>query len=993
MSIICSTCTHDDVDQYDIANQAVEVGYGESLTFTIPADLSSGMSFGSDLPEGTVTIVASSEFDAMESIEAEHRVVDGCSTFTLSEPLSLGRHALHWAKFSTTKGESSEFMLGIRLDVEQSYNVTPESYTKATRSSGSGTIDDPIEVASPVTLQLINDNMDNDASFTTKGLYYKQVCDLNFFPYSITYSGFGGVCPASNRPFRGSYDGGGFTVKYLTISRFTEDNINYAGDETTPAAGLFCHVSGAVIENVNIEQPYIVGYNWVGALIGAVICETSLDMTYSVVSNCHLVESPNSNINSKIYGMNYVGGLIGGVDYTSGVMMRDCSNQLTDDCGTVIATRYAGTCLGGLVGGTFSMGEIFMYGCSNSLSITSDSNNSVGGLVGGGYKVTMAECENSGDISTNYEGYGVGGLVGGACSFYGASLKNSGDKVCGSTYLGGIIGTTLIYSNKASGSEGDVTYGNAILTSAVNYADVEGRGGSDGQCMVGGIMGAGQLSLTDGYNEGDIYGLGEESYSGGVVGYTPGGILLNANNGGYIRGSNAAGIVAYAYYYNIIGCNNTGGVYSTCSEVTHYEDFCTAGGILAFGGTNGVVNMCNNYGYITGGYISSSYYTDSGEYDECYVGGVVGRVGELVKDSRNLSNTAISSGVTGGLAYLDFMFILMEGGTQTHKTGLIGGACICGLEVIRLIKKVGEGIYECVEIAEEGEEFTEWVESLEGVMAVGCSEYKAQINKRVAENVAAISYGGKVKLNNNFDPMALALQNSQDFCAYLDDEENSSEMSGAINEELVEIAESEIKADLLLEGFKVAFELVVGAVSIAFGGYLLVAGEAVSLTLKLVKVGVSAVCELIIDWSTIYLENENNCIVVSQCSNFGRVDGNGIVGRVGDQVQVRHSLSAGPVSGYTLVQDDHNNTKITYGVVAGTPDHKAYHGYDGVNTIMDDWHSGIKDSNDDGYFEGYDDKDNYNDGFFDGDGWKLGSDFDFALIYKNRYMGGFVPSI
>ena len=107
-----------------------------------------------------------------------------------------------------------------------------------------------------------------------------------------------GVAWAPVAGFAGTFDGNNKTVSNLTINDNTLDN-----------AGLFSRTGyGAVIKNLTIESPTVVGRNVVGALAS--------ELWASAVTNCHVTGD------IVITGYHCVGGLAGQASYTD---IDDCS--------------------------------------------------------------------------------------------------------------------------------------------------------------------------------------------------------------------------------------------------------------------------------------------------------------------------------------------------------------------------------------------------------------------------------------------------------------------------------------------------------------------------------------------------------------------------------------------------------------------------------------------------------------------------------------------
>jgi hypothetical protein len=231
--------------------------------------------------------------------------------------------------------------------------------------SGSGTAEDPYIITTVGQLQEMKDNLtahyalgnDIDASGT------------------VNWNGGAGFEPVGTweNGFAGSFDGRGYKIYDLYILR---------GD--TDYVGLFGYIgTGSVVENVGLENVYVVGNNYVGGLVG---------WNYEGdVSNCYST--------GLAWGDWYAGGLVG---WNVGTVSSSYST------GHVNGSYYAG----GLVG--FNWGTVSNCYSTGPVSGVRDY---VGGLVG---------C-NGGTVSNSYSTGPVSGsdYVGGLVGFNWGTVSNS----------------------------------------------------------------------------------------------------------------------------------------------------------------------------------------------------------------------------------------------------------------------------------------------------------------------------------------------------------------------------------------------------------------------------------------------------------------------------------------------------------------------------------------------------------------------------------------
>ncbi len=213
----------------------------------------------------------------------------------------------------------------------------------------------------------------------------------------------------------GTFDGNGYVISNLSISNTNRTN----------GTALFPGISAnGVIKNLTLENPTIYATSYVGAFVGKLMANASIE-------NCTVI---NGNITAV--GQN-VGGIVG-----------QCS-------GTVMGCSYAGSVAsevsntpanaGGIAGGANSASQFI--DCHNSGSVTISHNNA-GGIVGQIFSAadtmtTIIGCTNSGYIASSSTATGIGGIAG-LCNddiaIYGCS--NSGT-IEGITKVGGIAGSII----------------------------------------------------------------------------------------------------------------------------------------------------------------------------------------------------------------------------------------------------------------------------------------------------------------------------------------------------------------------------------------------------------------------------------------------------------------------------------------------------------------------------------------------------------------------
>lgn len=255
-----------------------------------------------------------------------------------------------------------------------------------------------------------------------------------------------------NRPWpivnlNGSFDGGGYTIYNLKITRPDgNDNI-----------GLFAELEGSVkdltINGVDIDAG---ANNFVGAVAGYAKYATS-------ITNCHVV----FNQGSKITGKDYIGGVVG---YGK---ISNCTVISTINENVIIGNEYVGGVAGegqGIgkkssnlhveaniagskyVGGVF--GEYAYYDdyLSNSYyKGTLSGSTSVGGIVGQGGNIQTSKVEAVINVKSGY-GY-AGGIAGQAYRIVGCYASGTINYAGTEKYVGGVAGggpMELCYSTMTS---------------------------------------------------------------------------------------------------------------------------------------------------------------------------------------------------------------------------------------------------------------------------------------------------------------------------------------------------------------------------------------------------------------------------------------------------------------------------------------------------------------------------------------------------------------
>ncbi len=200
----------------------------------------------------------------------------------------------------------------------------------------------------------------------------------------------------SSEPFKGTFDGNGYTITGLKIT-------------SGSYIGLFGYVGeGATIKNVNLVGANVFGVKRVGALIGQI-------KGNATVSNC-TVDSTSHVTGSD----SNTGGLIGEAAGTITVTLENLINNAS-----VTNTENGPSRAAGIIAQVTSGANVTITNCVNNGAITTN-NGYAGGIVAakqGSSKVSFENCSNAGTLTGNYTGSLIAWLVGGNW----LSMTNSGD--------------------------------------------------------------------------------------------------------------------------------------------------------------------------------------------------------------------------------------------------------------------------------------------------------------------------------------------------------------------------------------------------------------------------------------------------------------------------------------------------------------------------------------------------------------------------------------
>lgn len=321
---------------------------------------------------------------------------------------------------------------------------------------GEGSQANPYKITSAEDMQDINDFV--AAGQSTEGMYFEMTADIalpdGWKPIGITKDGTNNIQKGENLyAFSGTIDGKNHT---LTVP-----------EEGLPLLG---YVNGAEVRNLKIFGKKIAGYGLVNNLEGVGLAGTSI-----VIDNVTL-KSGSSTLKSGLLGANITTNGFAGCSAGFVATVRNCTiekdvvigyNKDQSMIGSIAgrmqgtvencvsnATVYGISYVGGIIGTRDNaMGAAQVTGCEFGGTVEA-SGNHAGGIIGGAYsnssapnggRITVTDCSSSGKITGKDK---VGGIMG-ADSFIFQSWGQNTFKKNKSTgpveategeYVGGVIG-------------------------------------------------------------------------------------------------------------------------------------------------------------------------------------------------------------------------------------------------------------------------------------------------------------------------------------------------------------------------------------------------------------------------------------------------------------------------------------------------------------------------------------------------------------------------
>lgn len=359
-------------------------------------------------------------------------------------------------------------------------------------------------------------------------------------------------------PFKGKFDGGGFSIGGISI-----DNNNLSN------AGVFGYIDNTSIVNLSLINSTIKALNNIGGIVG--------NAQNSIIENCVN--------NSEIRGLNTrndeTTGIIGGiVGYGYSTSIINCTNS----------GKIYGLNIGGIVGELKGTNEIKgVFNSTNNGIIEHWSSNMVnynfrsgGGIVGRATNINIKNCKNMGNVMGSGDLGGTGGIVGVGNNIKIYYSANSSFKTCGGGITGyinnsliyGCINTSTVFSETnvgyygSSGGITSIASNSEITYSASRISDIFCTGSYwNAEIVSGGIVGkASNVNINYSYAMSNIneYAFHDNSggrfshitYLGGIVGLSSGNVnIKNSYTAGLVKKDDWRPDNFRTYAYPVGGAN------------------------------------------------------------------------------------------------------------------------------------------------------------------------------------------------------------------------------------------------------------------------------------------------------------------------------------------------------------------------------------------------------------------------------------------------------
>ncbi len=296
---------------------------------------------------------------------------------------------------------------------------------------------------------------------------------------NVTLTGNWTTVGTETEPFKGTFDGKGYTITGLTIP--TSDN---------EYMGFIGMLDGGTVKNVKFASVSVTGKNDVGTAVGRII---------------------NGGI---VSGVQVLGGTVSGAKRVGGVVGSIKASGTVSDCTNAAVVTANDRNAGGIVGSAYyteTGKQMYITNCVNNGAVTASG---VCGVCGG--IVSLSAANVSGNTNTAaVKGTEVGGIVGEQKS-YGSVTNNTNSGAVTNTGenaaygAGGIIGW-LRYHGTSEASAYEVS---DIISVTGNKNSGNVTGGND----AGGIVGTVYNSAVIMNNKNTATSFSATTFAAGIVG-------------------------------------------------------------------------------------------------------------------------------------------------------------------------------------------------------------------------------------------------------------------------------------------------------------------------------------------------------------------------------------------------------------------------------------------------------------------------------------------
>ncbi len=346
------------------------------------------------------------------------------------------------------------------------------------------------------------------------------------YGYERSWTGIG---ESERRPFKGTFDGQGHTVRYM--HRNFAPGYCFGGN-----GGLFGVIDGAVIKNVAVE-----GGSYVNDDGATMDCEfkngangggIAGDAIDTLIENC--------SADLRLSGASVAGGIVGTAEGST--VIRNCVSTCAIDAtgeaiggiagkfisedgkaplieacrneGNITSTKWK---VGGILGDGNSAGRISK--CENHGNIetemksTSANTQAAGGVIGyAGGEIICTECFNTGDVTGRGKSYALGGIAGTVIRGTIENCYNTGKVYSESTATGAqLAGIANVGTNRSF---------SATVRNCYNIGAVQTGSGFTSK-SVGGVIGAGSTEkniITNSYcSDASVKSIGKTAGIAGTV--------------------------------------------------------------------------------------------------------------------------------------------------------------------------------------------------------------------------------------------------------------------------------------------------------------------------------------------------------------------------------------------------------------------------------------------------------------------------------------------